>query len=173
MYLAGIQYVKLVARHWSLVSRHWVLVRGQNIGIIFVPSNCEKECLKPDMSYKKLEVYKIAHMLALEIHKMTITKLPKFEMYEEGSQIRRSIKSVKTNIVEGYGRKRYRPEYIKFLTYAIASNDETIDHLRNLVETKSLIDKDVSDDWFERLDKLGRKIYLLRNAIEKNIQPVK
>jgi four helix bundle protein len=58
-------------------------------------------------------------------------------MYEEGSQIRRSSKSVKSNIVEGYGRRRYKQEYIKFITYALASNDETLDHLETLFETVS------------------------------------
>ena len=52
---------------------------------------------------------------------MTLTKLPAFELYEEGSQIRRSVKSVKSNIVEGYGRRRYKQDYIRFLTYAQAS----------------------------------------------------
>jgi four helix bundle protein len=52
-------------------------------------------------------------------------KLPKFAFYEQGSQIRRSSKSVKDTIVEGYGRRKYKAEYIKYLTYAIASCDET------------------------------------------------
>jgi four helix bundle protein len=55
------------------------------------------------MSYKKLEIWQIANDLVVSIHRMTIEKLPKYEMYEEGSQIRRSIKSVKSSIVEGYG----------------------------------------------------------------------
>ncbi len=125
------------------------------------------------MSYQKLEIYKIAHMLVIEIHEMTLKKLPRFEMYEEGGQIRRSIKSVKSNIIEGYGRRKYRQEFIKFLTYAIASNDETIDHLRNLVETKSLNDSDLSKKWFDRLDNLGRKLYLFRQAIENNYRSAK
>ena len=37
------------------------------------------------------------------------------EMYEEGLQIRRSSKSVSSNIVEGFGRRRYQADYIKFL----------------------------------------------------------
>ena len=37
------------------------------------------------MSYQKLEIYKIAKMLDIEIHEMTLTGLPKFEMYEEGN----------------------------------------------------------------------------------------
>lgn len=32
--------------------------------------------------YKKLNIYRIAHELALKIHKMSLS-LPKFEMYEE------------------------------------------------------------------------------------------
>ena len=42
------------------------------------------------MSYRNLEIWKIARDVTIEIHKMTITSLPKFEMYEEGAQIRRS-----------------------------------------------------------------------------------
>lgn len=57
------------------------------------------------MSYKNLEIWKLADEVVVEIHEMTLAKLPKFEMFEEGSQIRRSSKSVKATIVEGYGRK--------------------------------------------------------------------
>ncbi len=60
-------------------------------------------------SYKDLEVYKIAHTLAVELHEMTLYDLPKFEMYEEGSQIRRSSKSIVSTILEGFGRKMYNP----------------------------------------------------------------
>ncbi len=55
---------------------------------------------RADMNYKDLEVWKIARELSIKIHKMTLT-LPKFEMYEEGSQIRRSSKSIRSTIVEG------------------------------------------------------------------------
>jgi len=120
------------------------------------------------MSYRELEIYKLAHMLALDIHRMTLTKLPRFEMFEEGSQIRRSSKSVKSNIVEGYGRRRYKQEFIKFLTYAIASNDETSDHLENLFQTQSLKDSEFYEDLSERLDKLGRKLNLFHQKVIKN-----
>jgi hypothetical protein len=35
-------------------------------------------------SYEDLEVYQLAKKLAIEVHKMTLDELPKFEMYEEG-----------------------------------------------------------------------------------------
>jgi four helix bundle protein len=80
------------------------------------------------MNYEDLEIWKIANELVLQIHQLTINDIPKFEMFETGSQIRRSIKSVKANIVEGFGRRQYKLEFIRFLVIAMASNDETIDH---------------------------------------------
>jgi hypothetical protein len=50
------------------------------------------------MSYRKPDVWRLARESAIGIHHMTITQLPKFEMFEEGSQIRRSIKSLKSTI---------------------------------------------------------------------------
>jgi len=33
------------------------------------------------MSYRTLEVWQLARTLVVDIHKMTLTKLPKFEMF--------------------------------------------------------------------------------------------
>ncbi len=64
--------------------------------------------------YKSLRVYQDAHRLAVEIHQMSL-ELPKFEMFEEGSQVRRSSKAISTNLVEGYGRRMYKAEYLALL----------------------------------------------------------
>ncbi len=66
-------------------------------------------------TYKDLDIYKLSHKLAVEVHRMTM-KLPKYEMFEEGSQVRRSSKSISSNIVEGFGRRRYKQEFIQYLT---------------------------------------------------------
>jgi four helix bundle protein len=79
----------------------------------------------------------MSHKLAIEIHKASFD-LPKFELYEEGSQIRRSAKSIPCNIVEGFGRRRYKNEFLKFLIYALASCDETREHLEILIEIGSM-----------------------------------
>lgn len=125
------------------------------------------------MSYKKLEIWDRARKISIDVHKMTLTELPKFEMFEEGNQIRRSSKSTRSNIVEGYGRRRYVMEYIRFLSFSIASNDETIDHLETLFETGSLNNKTLYDDLHEQLEVLGKKLNLFIQAIEHvNQQPV-
>ena len=110
------------------------------------------------MSYEQFEIWQMARSLVIDIHKMTLTELPKFEMYEEGAQIRRSIKSVKTNIVEGYGRRRYRQDYIRFLVIAHASCDEPKDHLETLRETDSLSNDGMYKDLHARVTKLSRAI---------------
>lgn len=74
-------------------------------------------------SYKELEIYKLAYNIASRVHKASL-KLPAFELYEQGGQIRRSTKSIKDTIVEGYGRRRYKAEFIRYLIFAQASCDE-------------------------------------------------
>jgi four helix bundle protein len=118
------------------------------------------------MSFRKLEIWELARELTVGVHRMTMEKLPKFELYEQGSQIRKSMKSVKSNIVEGYGRRRYKQDFIRFLTYAHASCDETIDHLETLFETGSLPDGPVYEDLHTRLDTLGEKLNKFIQAVE-------
>jgi len=110
------------------------------------------------MSYKKLEIWQLSRESVIMIHSMTLTDLPKHEMYELGSQIRRSSESIKANIVEGYGRRQYKQDFIKFLVYAIASRDETIDHLETLYEVGSLQNKEKYEKIHSLLDLLGKKL---------------
>ncbi|NNC90053.1 MAG: four helix bundle protein [Akkermansiaceae bacterium] len=119
------------------------------------------------MSYKNLEIWQLGRELVIDIHRMSLEKLPKFELYEEGSQIRRSSKSIKSNIVEGYGRRRHKGDYIRFLDYAFASCLETADHLETLSETRSLEDQDLYGDLLERLDHLGRKLNRFIESVER------
>lgn len=118
------------------------------------------------MSYKNLEIWKEARELSIQIHEMSLT-LPKIEQFEEAQQIRRSCKSVRSNIVEGYGKRAYKQDFIKFIIYALSSNDETIDHLETLYETKSLTDQLVYQELHHRLDVLRRKINNFLSAVER------
>lgn len=98
--------------------------------------------------------------------------LPKFELFEEGQQIRRSSKTVRSTIVEGHGRKYYKQDFIKFIIYALSSNDETIDHLETLYETHSLKDKVVYEQLSARLAESGKKLNdFLKSIIENHESP--
>ena len=120
------------------------------------------------MSYKNLDVWKLARELVIDIHKMTLDGLPKHEMFEEGSQIRRSIKSVKSSLVEGYGRRQYKNDFLRFLHFALASNDETIDHLETLFETGSLTERDLYQGLHDRLNRLGKQLNTFIKSVSKD-----
>ena len=116
-------------------------------------------------SYKDLEIYQIAYKLALEVHIMSLT-LPKYEMYEQGSQVRRSSKSVKDTIVEGYGRKRYKDDFIRFLTYSQSSCDETISQLNMISDIH--FSKEPLTNLINEYDILGKKINRFIQYVEEN-----
>lgn len=121
-------------------------------------------------NYKDLGIYQLSHKLAIEVHKMTLEDLPKFEMYEEGRQIRKSSKSIPATIVEGFGRKQYQQEYIKYLTYAIASCDETKEHLESLFQTGSFTKENIFKYLLEKYEELGKKLYRFRETIENDLR---
>ena len=116
-------------------------------------------------SYRDLEIYNLSYELAIKIHKMSLG-LPKYELYEEGSQIRRSSKGITSCIVEGYGRRRYKADFVKFLIYAHASCDETIFHLNFINDTHELNEKVISL-FLDSYNELGRKINRFIQYVEK------
>ncbi len=118
-------------------------------------------------TYKDLEIYQLAHALAIECHEVSL-RLPKFEMYEEGSQLRRSSKSISSLIVEGFGRRRYKADFVKFLVYSQASCDETKEHLEMVYDTQSLTDKDLFKRLMSRYDQLGAKISKFIASVEQH-----
>jgi four helix bundle protein len=120
------------------------------------------------MSYRDLEIWKLSRQVAIAVDRMILPELPKFEMFEEASQIRRSAKSICANIVEGYGRRRYKQEFIRFLVFAHASWDETIDHLEVLFETGSLTKEVLYRDLSTQLDLLGRKLNVFIDGVERS-----
>jgi four helix bundle protein len=116
-------------------------------------------------SYRDLDIYKISFDLATKIHKMSL-KLPAYELYEEGSQIRRSSKGIAACIVEGYGRSKYKADFIKYLVYAHASCDETILHLNFLNATHAL-DQEEIELLLDAYNELGSKINRFIQYVEK------
>ena len=83
-------------------------------------------------------------------------QLPKYELYEQGSQIRRASKSIKDNIAEGYGRKKYKADFIRFLIYAHASCDETNSQLNMISDIHFKVNP--LSDLIEKYELLGKRL---------------
>ena len=116
------------------------------------------------MGYRKLDIYKVSFDLFLKTHKESF-RLPKYETYEIGSQLRRSSGSIPANIVEGYGRSVYKQEYIRFLIFSHASNNETLCHLEGIIH--------LYPDINENFKTLYKEYDILGARLNKYIQYVK
>jgi four helix bundle protein len=96
---------------------------------------------------------------------MTMT-LPKYELYEQGSQVRRSSKSIKDNIAEGFGRRMYKDEFVRFLVFAHSSCDEAISQL-TMINEIYFENKDLNS-FLEEYEVLGAKINKFIQYVEEN-----
>ena len=117
-------------------------------------------------SYKDLDIYTISLDLFLKVHPKTL-QLPKYELYELGSQLRRSSDSVVSNIVEGYGRRRYKADFIRFLVFSHSSCLETIGHLYRITVLYPNL-KVEFDPFIQIYENLGGKIFNFMSFVEKN-----
>ena len=75
-------------------------------------------------SAKDLDVYKRAYRLAMDIFFLT-KEWPKEERYALTDQIRRSSRSVCTNLREAWAKRRYEAHFISKLTDSDGENAET------------------------------------------------
>lgn len=75
-------------------------------------------------SFKDLIVYQKAFKLAMEIFEITKT-FPKEERYSLTDQMRRSSRSVTSNIAEGWAKKRYIKAFTNKLTDSLGEEYET------------------------------------------------
>lgn len=96
------------------------------------------------MSFKSLRVYQLSKELALSVDEL-VKKLPKSERFGMGNQIYRSSRSVVANIAEGYGRRYYPSDYVRFLHYSPGSSDETQSHLELAFDTGLISSSDYPD----------------------------
>ncbi|MBD0725633.1 four helix bundle protein [Flavobacterium sp. L1I52] len=117
-------------------------------------------------SYKDLDIYTIGMELFYKTHTLSL-QLPKYELYELGSQIRRSSDSVVINIVEGYGSRRYKNDFIKFLVYSHASNLETLNHIKKIINLYPNLSEEMKL-LYEKYDLVGAKIFSFLKYIEEH-----
>jgi four helix bundle protein len=108
----------------------------------------------------------LAHSLGVEIHHLSL-QMPKFELYESGSQLRRAAKSISANIVEGFGRRCYKAEFIRFLIYAHSSCIETQEWLEYIRDCHAGLEASVEPVW-QKVDRLSRQLNRFLRTVESN-----
>lgn len=78
-------------------------------------------------TFEQLDAYKAAREFRKAMYGIS-RRLPAFERFELGSQIRRAAVSLTNNIAEGHGRYHYLDQ-IRFMLQARGSGSELIDDL--------------------------------------------
>jgi four helix bundle protein len=116
------------------------------------------------IGFGDLEVYRLAHSLGVQLHEFSL-RLPKYELYESGSQLRRASKSVAANIVEGFGRRRYKADFVKFLVVALASCDESAEWLRFIGDCHAEL-RTSSAQFGEQVHQLSRQLNSFLRSVE-------
>ena len=75
-------------------------------------------------TFRDLKFYQTAFSLAMEVFEL-IKQYPKEETYSLVDQLRRSSRSIVSNIREGYAKRRYENVFIRHLNDALGSSEET------------------------------------------------
>ena len=115
--------------------------------------------------YKDLKVYQLAYKLAMEI--FNISKgFPKEERYSLTDQIRRSSRSVCTNIAEGYRKRIYPKHFTSNMTDADGEASETCVWLDSAKDC-NYIDEKVNIELINKYEEVGRMLGSMINHPEK------
>lgn len=113
-------------------------------------------------SYEDLEIYQKLCELHLEVNEMTFT-FPKFELFELGSQLRRSSNSAPANIGEGLNNK-HTNIYLEGINKAQGELRETKHHIK-MAFKKGYIEQSRYEDLTSRYDHCGRMLKALENSL--------
>ncbi|MDC6364422.1 MULTISPECIES: four helix bundle protein [Flavobacteriaceae] len=112
--------------------------------------------------YKELKAYQKAFDLAMKIFEVTKT-FPKEERFALIDQIRRSSRSVCSNMAEGYRKRLYVKHFVAKLSDADMENAETQLWLDFALSCKYL-SKDSHDGLFEDSLEVGRLLgFMIQN----------
>jgi four helix bundle protein len=106
--------------------------------------------------YRDLKVYQLAYKLAMEIFNES-KSFPKEERYSLTDQIRRSSRSVATNIAEGYRKRRYPNMFVSKMADADSEGAETqvwLDFARDC----GYLSRDRHDELIEGYEEVGRML---------------
>ncbi|MFA7418648.1 MAG: four helix bundle protein [Melioribacteraceae bacterium] len=115
-------------------------------------------------SFHDLEIWKLAHLLVLDVYKLT-SCFPTKEEYRLTSQLVRAAISIPNNIAEGMGRFS-RKEFLQFLSIARGSTEEC-KYLIILSKDLKYITEESFSSITDRYDMLGKKINALINSLKK------
>lgn len=114
------------------------------------------------MKVEDLEVYNKLFHLALEVHQLTMT-FPNFELYELGSQLRRSSNSAPANLSECFGNK-HTNIYLEGISRSQDEIRETIHHLK-IANAKRYLSNEKLNIIVSQYEECSKMLYGLEQSL--------
>ena len=97
--------------------------------------------MTPIQSHQELDVYKLSFKAAMSIFELS-KKFPREERYSLTDQVRRSSRSICSNVAEAWRKRRYKAAFILRLNDSEAEASETQTWLQFAIECGYLTDED-------------------------------
>jgi len=116
-------------------------------------------------SHKDLNVFRNAIELAIQIHQLS-KKFPPEEKYSLTDQIRRSSRSVATNIAEAYRKRRYPKSFVAKLSDSEGEAAETQVWIY-LLEIFGYLDSSVTEELDAKYEHLLAQLVTMIQSPEK------
>jgi four helix bundle protein len=113
-------------------------------------------------SFEDLDVYRRLVELHLELHSLTLG-FPKHEMYELGSQMRRSSNSIPANLAEGWNNK-HTSMYLEGINRALGELRETRHHLA-MAHRKGYLQEQAYTDLAGRYEECSKMLTSLERVL--------
>lgn len=120
------------------------------------------------MQVEDLEVYQRLCDLSLEVYELTMS-FPKFELYELGSQLRRSSNSPAANLAEGFGSK-HTNIYTETISRAQGEIRETKHHLRT-ARKKDYLNEERLNYFITEFERCSKMLYRLAQSLDRSKKP--
>jgi four helix bundle protein len=115
------------------------------------------------VGFEDLEVFRRAYRVSLEVHRISLT-FPQIEQRVLADQMRRSSKGICANLAEGYGRRRSKPDYRRFVQMALGSAEEMRVWLR-YAHDLGYIDAQQWQGWRDEYQRISRMLQGLSKSL--------
>jgi len=114
------------------------------------------------MKFNDLQVYKRLFTLTLKVSELTMT-FPKHEMYELGSQLRRSSNSIPANLAEGFGNK-HTNIFTECISRSQGELRESLHHL-DIACKKGYLKEKEFDEFYNEYEECSKMLYGLEKSL--------
>ncbi len=116
------------------------------------------------MNVEDLDVDQRLVELVIRVHEWTM-RFPKFELYELGSQLRRSSNSIPANVAEGFSNK-HTNIYTECISRSLGELRETKHHLY-IAHRKKYIPDEVLRKFTAEYDICSKMLWRLQESLRK------